>query len=210
MQARGTTCAGKLSKWHVRDVRKSVAKYKRKNRLMIIKEPSGRYSRAKEDREFAPAEVKRLRDAAMSGMRDEEWGTELGRLFLEGTISGKMYAAGKWWRKKAADYLSAIDAPAPGLKPQKFEFGSLGTPPDPDSFAGKEQAKADNDAVVEFLGAHAALLGAGALAERAVRKLCEQDLAMCGAYELECVKRGLSWIANYRDLTNGQKSRHAR
>lgn len=180
----------------------------RKLRLVEVREPNGRISRALNEREFPPAQVKRLRDAAMSGLRDPEWGTEMGRLYLEGKISAEMYAAGKWWRDLASRYKSAIGAPPPNPKAIMFEMGRGSSPVDPDSAAGKEEAQKDTKAVATFLEAHAALLGAGMLSERLVRRLCEQDESPVGENERESVRRGLMWIAQHRGLTPDSKSRH--
>ena len=77
-------------------------------RKIKARTPSGQLSRAGRQREYPPAQVRRLRDAAMAGLRDPEWGTELGRLYLEGTITAAMYAAGKDWREKAAKFVGSL------------------------------------------------------------------------------------------------------
>lgn len=180
---------------------------KRKNRLVYVREPNGRLSRAGKERESAPAQVKRLRDAALAGMRDSQWGTELGRLFLGGTITEEMYAAGKWWAEKAAQYCTAINAPLPFPRSASLDVGRGNQSADPDSEAGREEARRHRGAVLVFLEAHAALMGAGMLAERAVRRLCEEDATLCGLDELNSARSGLMWIAKHRGLTKEKKSR---
>jgi hypothetical protein len=159
---------------------------------------------------YGAAEVRRLRDAAMVGLRDEEWGTELGQLFLEGKITGAMYGAGKWWRSRAARYYLAINAPPPAPRAISLELRSGSTGPDPDSEEGQNQTKWDRAAVEDFQEAHAILLGAGALSEKYIRDLCEQNIRPFGTEALMAVSRGLEWLAEYRQLTNQQKGAYGR
>lgn len=182
----------------------------RKNRLVQVREPNGRLSRAGKQQESAPAQVKRLRDAALAGMRDPQWGTQLGRLFLGGMITEEMYAAGKWWGEKAAQYCTAINAPVPFPRSASLDIGRGNQSADPESEAGREEARRHRGAVLVFLEAHAALMGAGMLAERAVRRLCEEDVMPCGLEELNSLRSGLMWIAKHRGLTADRKSRHVR
>lgn len=171
-----------------------------------------RPSRAQDEpgREYGPAEVRRIRDAAMKGMRDPEWGTELGRLFLERKITAEMYGAGKWWRDIATTYLAARDAPAASPRATSLEFGSRGSHCDPDTEEGRKQATRDRNAAARFEEAHAVLLGAGALSERYVRDLCEHDKAPFGSYARTAVIRGLGWLAEWRGLTNKGKCPNGR
>lgn len=64
-----------------------------------IREANGRLSRAAKQIVGADSvgEIKRLREAALSGMRDPLWGTQLGRLFLEGKIVAAQFRAGRQW-----------------------------------------------------------------------------------------------------------------
>jgi hypothetical protein len=177
---------------------------RKRNKLLLVREPNGRKSRALDEEQFAPAQVKRLRDEALSGMADPEWGTELGRLFLDGTISAPMYGAGKWWAERASEYLAAIGAPPPDAKAVTLERRSPSEPPDPDSPAGLRAVAEDQEALAAMQEAHACLISAGALAEKAVRSLCERNEAPAGEYEKTSAIRGLLWLAEYRRLTKGQ------
>src|SRR5690348_5768965 len=115
--------------------------------------PSGRHSRAGE-RETAPAAIKRLREAALRQMADPQWGTELGRLNLEGAITDAMYAAGKRWAEYAAKYQGAIGVfPVRSVQPRSFAH-----PPDPDSDTGREIAKREAENAEKFFAAHAVLV----------------------------------------------------
>lgn len=64
-----------------------------------IREPSGRLSRSAK-RELGPDsvnEIVRMRAAALAGMRDPIWGTQLGRLFLTSKITAQQFRAGRQW-----------------------------------------------------------------------------------------------------------------
>lgn len=163
-------------------------------RKIRARTPSGQLSRAGRQRDFPPTQVKRLRDAAMAGLRDPEWGTELGRLYLEGTITASMYAAGKDWREKAAKYVKSLNHfPVRSILIDN-RGGSV--PPDPDTPEGQKRARREADAMERFFAAHAVLLSAGKMAESTVRRLCEHDEGPCGVVELIALRNGLSALAD--------------
>ena len=166
---------------------------KRKSRLLKARTPSGQLSRSGREREFPPAQVKRLRDAAMAGLRDPEWGTELGRLYLEGTITASMYAAGKDWREKAARYVDTLGHFPVRTILLEGRGGSM--PPDPDTPEGQKRARREADAMERFFEAHHVLLSAGKMAEATVRRLCEHNEGPCGMAELIALRNGLSALA---------------
>jgi hypothetical protein len=166
---------------------------KRKNRPLKARTPSGQLSRAGREREFPPTQVKRLRDAAMAGLRDPEWGTELGRLYLEGTITATMYAAGKNWREKAAQYVNTLGHFPVRTILAEGRGGSL--PPDPDTEEGQKRARREAAAMERFFEAHHVLLSAGKLAEATVRRLCEHNEGPCGMAEMIALRNGLSALA---------------
>lgn len=190
-----------------------MSKGGRKRKLFAMREPTGRPSRIPADTDIencAPAQVKRLRDAAMRQMCEPEWGTELGRLFLNGRLSAGQYGAGKWFAVLSARCREAIHVPG---MPQKTGFvpHAGGHAPDPDSYEGRRQVERDRAAVSEFMEAHAALLGAGVLAENAVRRTCEDNKTIESHSQLLHLQRGLEWLAEYRRLTaqakNGRNSK---
>lgn len=155
--------------------------------------PSGQYSRAGE-REAAPTRIKRARDAALANMGDPRWGSELGRLHLQGTITDAMYAAGVRWAELAAKYQSAI-----GIFPSRsasMERGALGSPPDPDSDEGRKVAKRETDNAERFFEAHAVLVNCGMLTEQVVRRACEHDEAVVGLGDLGKLRTGLMALAS--------------
>jgi hypothetical protein len=170
------------------------------------REPNGRRSRSGQPKEYPPAQVKRLRDAAMAGLRDPEWGTNAGRLFLDGTLSPECYAAAKWWREAASRYRQAICAPSADPRAISLEAGRGSSAADPDSPAGKDEARRHKGAIEIFDKAHKVLLSAGKLAERAVRRLCENDESPVGEEERKHAISGLLALATHRGLTSGGKS----
>ncbi len=187
--------------------------------LIVIREPSGRLSRATRDGigAVSPAEAHRLRAAALAGMRDPEWGTEVGRLFLADKIDGALFEAGKRWGRLVIRYQRAVGAPKPWPKGQDFNRTAPSLEPDeplPDTEAGRkkleELEKARRDTIDEMRDAHASLIGAGMLAERAVRSTCEANEVPVGAQGLESLKRGLEWLALHWGLTTAPKSAYGR
>ena len=162
-----------------------------RRKKLITREPNGRPQR--EARQHSPTEIRRLRDAAMRGLRDAEWGTELGRLFLERKISAPMYFAGKRWREAAEKYRDVIGVFP--IKSTSLQRGSLSHDPDPESPAGKKAHKRNAEAEENFMEAHAALVAAGMGAESAVRRLCEEDQVLTGHYDLLKAWDGLLALA---------------
>jgi hypothetical protein len=175
--------------------------------LVLVREPSGRLSRSTASLiEASPAsEVKRLRDSARRNVRDAEYGTEIGRLFLDGKVDGPAYAAGKRWSALAARSRSIILAPKQAPTSSTFVERTGGHSPDPDSSAGQLIAARERLLVQEFMEAHAVLIGAGMLAEQAVRQVCEDDRAVVGHTQLLALKNGLSWLAIHWGLTQVAK-----
>lgn len=166
---------------------------KTRRKHAAARNPGGRLSEAGKPKEHAPTHVKRLRDAALRMMADPEWGSELGRLYLEQTITPEMYAAGKTWREKSAKYGLAIGSY--GIRSAQLEAGRKGSPPDPDSLEGRKQAIRERNAMEKFFEAHYRLIQAGRLAESVVRRLCEHDEGPCGMAELIALRNGLSALA---------------
>ena len=172
-----------------------------RKRSMVEREPNGR---AQREREYPPNQIKRLRDAAMAGLRDAEWGTELGRLYLNEVITSAMYAAGKRWREWAASYHHAI-----GVFPVRSasaELGRGGQQPDPDSDEGRKIAQREADAAERFFAAHAVLVS-DAGAEYAVRAVCERNETPAGFEALRKLRKGLLALVVHWDLTGTGKSR---
>ena len=163
----------------------------------IAREPNGRAQRGA----LSPTEVRRLRDAAARGMRDPEWGTELGRLYLLREITGAMYAAGRRWTQDAARWRHTL-----GVFPVRTASLERGHshPCDPDSPEGREVARRDRNAQEAFCGAHSALVDCGAGAARAVQDLCEHNEAPTFVDRI-CARAGLAALATYYGLTGNKE-----
>jgi hypothetical protein len=174
-----------------------------------IREPNGRIQR--EAQLPPPSEVRRLRDAALSGMRDPTWGTELGRLYLVGKITASMYAAGKKWGEFSTMYSQALLSPCPDPKAICLDRAG-GESPDPDSYEGRREARRHQRAVTSFIDARAALNTDSAGSERVVRSICERDQMVIGHENLILLNRGLKVLVEFWGLTDSRKSmsdRHA-
>jgi hypothetical protein len=165
--------------------------------LSVAREPNGRRSRVvtRSAPQFAPTEVKRLRDAALAGMQNPEWGSELGRLLLAGRLEAELYAAGQHWAECATRYRQALDAPRPNPPSARFEPKNPAAAMDPASAAGQKQTAREVAAIEALREAHAALRTVGVLAERVVRRVCEHDEAVCGTGEFVALRRGLLALA---------------
>lgn len=181
-----------------------------KRGLLVVREPSGRLSRASMAAVDAvsPAEAARLRQAAAAGMRGPEWATEIGRLFLDGKIDAQLFEAGKRWGRLVEQYRKAIGAPKPYPRGQAFmraEPSHESPDPLPDTQAGRDAlerlVKARDDIIRDMRTAHGALMGAGMLAERAVRSTCEENEVPVGTLGHIALKDGLEWLALHWGIT---------
>lgn len=157
--------------------------------------PSGQRSRAGQEREAAPVAIKRLRDAALAGMTDPEWGSELGRLYLNNVITSAMYAAGKRWAEQAARYRHVIGAFP--VRSAALERGVGASPLDPDSAEGQREAARHREAMERFFAAHAALSTAGDRCESMVRRVCEDGYMPLGFEELLQLRTGLMRLVSH-------------
>lgn len=156
--------------------------------------------KAKPPYETPHGEIRRLRDAALAGMRHPEWGTVCGMLFLQGKINAEGYAAAKLYDRARADYTEAICTPG-AVKSGNMQVGIVSHPPDPDSAEGREVANRDSRAVTRFYSAQEALKSAGKMAEATVIATLGGDYPV-GHEILHALNRGLSALAAHYRLTN--------
>lgn len=180
-----------------------------RRKSLARREPNGRIQR--EPQLPAPSEVRRLRDAALTGMRDPTWGTEIGRLYLAGKVSSLGFAAGRRWAELASLYSQALCSPSPDPKAVCLDRMG-GESIDPDSHEGRREARRHVRAVASFIDAHAALKSTSAAAERFVRHVCERDQMLVGHESLMALVNGLTALAGFWGLTEQRKSpsdRHA-
>ena len=180
-----------------------------KRKSLARREPNGRVQRepnAQRDqhRLTATSEVKRLRDAALLGMRDPLWGTEIGRLYLTGKITAAAFAAGTRWAEQAVQYSQALCSPSPDPRAVSFDR-SGGDSLDPDSYDGRREARRHERAVASFIDAHVALKSIGGASEAAVRHVCERDQMLSGHENLMALIRGLAALAGYWGLSEDRR-----
>lgn len=173
---------------------------RRKNRLVTAREPNGRIQR---NPGIAPAEAKRIRDEAARKVRHSEYGSELGRLWLDDKISAPMYEAGKKWIIVAVQRSMALQGPS--ANPRSINVGSGGEshPVDPDSPAGLQEAKHHAKAVLAYDAALEAITKAS---WTAIETVCGQSLALCGHQQLLDFRCGLMILAKLWGLTESRKS----
>jgi hypothetical protein len=144
---------------------------------------------------MAPTELRRLVDAAKLGLKDAQWGTQLGLLVLSGKITATQYTAGKRWSELARDYGSAIGGPR---QPRSagMELGQ-GETVDPDSLRGRREALRHVKAAETYQAAAAALGLMGKPARVAVVDVCEQGLAPLGVYDMAALQTGLTALVKH-------------
>jgi hypothetical protein len=173
---------------------------RRKTRLITRREPNGRPQR---DRTVAPSEAKRIRDTVARMARQPEYGTELGRLWLDDKISAPMYEAGKKWVIVAVQRSMALQGPS--AHPRSLNIGSGGEshPVDPDSPAGQQEAKHHAKAVQVY---DAALNAVPKESWTAIETVCGQGLSLCGHQQLLDLRCGLLILASHWHLTDSRKS----
>ena len=169
----------------------------------VQREPNGRAQR--EPKLPPPSEVRRLRDAALCGMRDPLWGTEIGRLYLAGKITAIAFAAGERWGEQAVQYSQALCSPCPDPRAVSFDR-SGGDSLDPDSHEGRREARRHQRAVDSFTDAWVALKTHSMASERVVRLVCERGQMLAGYHELLALNGGLSTLAGFWGLTSSSKS----
>lgn len=176
-----------------------------RRKSMVQREPNGRAQR--EPQLPAPSEVRRLRDAALAGMRDPLWGTEIGRLFLAGKITSTMFAAGKRWAELASQYSQALCSPSPDPKAISLDRTG-GHSHDPDSAEGRKEARRHARAVQSFIDAYAAMKTTNLLdpdrVVRVVRATCERGEMPTGHSELLALTGGLRRLASFWGLDRGR------
>jgi hypothetical protein len=167
------------------------------------REPNGRYSRSERPKEFPPAAVMRLRQAALSEVRHAEWGSQIGMLFLWTRIDALEYSAAKRWYEQAAKHHHAIGCHT--VRSMQLERGVQAHPPDPDSERGREQAEKERRDRVRYEGALRVLEASGC--RSTVDRVVLQDEAPAGVEEMARLKRGLQTLAGH---WSAKRNGHAR
>jgi hypothetical protein len=146
-----------------------------------------------------PAEVKRLRDVALAMARDAVWGTPLGLLFIEGTLSAEQFQAGRRYAEAARAYQAAIGAVALQAKGNAIGAASSRESADPDTDAGRREARRHRAAMRAFEAIKEAL---PTRLLRVVRAVCEDDRTPDSPGETRDLRLGLSVLAAQFGLTD--------
>lgn len=164
-----------------------------------IREPSGRLSRSarKEIGADSVAEIRRVRAAAMAGMRDPIWGSELGRLFLSGKINAEQFRAGRQWAHLVARWRAIHCGPKINPKPGLAALFRVGGPTSEgptvtDTIADQREA-AVTGLIDEVLDSFPR--GPSDPALVALRECCELDVAPVGYGGMLLLNDGLNHLA---------------
>jgi hypothetical protein len=166
-----------------------------RRKCMAPRHPCGRSRPSRDTELLSPTETRRLRDAAVAGLRDQLWATTIGRLHLTGRLTTAQLAAGKRWAELAVAYSIACQSPCPP-KTRPLD-ASGGRPSDPDSDAGVKESRRHERATAAYLDGRHALRLAGREAERVVDSVCVQDHAPAGLCELDALRAGLQSLSTW-------------
>jgi hypothetical protein len=167
-----------------------------KRKTLARREPNGRVQRTVLPDAYSPAEISRLRVAAMQGMRDPVWGQPLGWLYMSHKISSAQFGAGMWWGALATAYSSAQQSPRQPRSAalERKHASSI----DPDSAAGRREAERHEEAIDAYTDALDRLKTTGTLSMRVVIEVCEKQQMPGGAREIEALQNGLKLLAALR------------
>jgi len=165
-----------------------------------LREPSGRLSRSARKLLGADSvnEIYRVRAAALSGAGDKRWATQLGRLFLEGKISGEQYGAGQSWDRLMEQWRKIHCGPRFNPKAGLANLQRIsGSGPSVGADVADEQEEAIRDLVDKAIGSFSR--GAGDPLLVAVRECVELDLAPVGVGGWMLLDEGLAHlVAHWR------------
>jgi hypothetical protein len=137
----------------------------------------------------SPLEVRRLMDAALRGVRDASFGTEIGRLSLTGKLTSAEVAIAKRWAELVNAYSAAMRGPK-GPSTVEMDAGG-GQPSDPDSDVGRKEASKHTRAVTNWIEGRDALRKCGRGVENVVEDVVVHDRARTGFDELVALRAGL-------------------
>lgn len=109
-----------------------------------------------EEKSASPAAIRRLRDAALMGMADPQWGTVAGLFFLNKLIDEVEYEAAKRFGDLHAQYISVIGGPRPP-KTSTGERPARSAQIDVDTELGEAEAKRHVAILTSYNEVHLAL-----------------------------------------------------
>ena len=142
----------------------------RKRKIGVERYPGGQIRR--EPEAPPPALVKRATVMSLMGLAAPEYGTILGLYFLQRTIDGHQYEAGKRFAELRRSYSGCVGGPKP---PAAVNLGDSvrNAPIDPESAAGEREAVRQVDILQKYNDAHSALRQAGHGVEEVVIQFCD-------------------------------------
>ena len=165
---------------------------RRKN--LLARTPTGQLQRRQLLEVMPPTEVRRLLDASRKGLRDAVWSSALGELHVRGKISAAQFAAGRAWLELIDDYGKATQAPKEP-RSAKLEKTNRQDWVDPDSAAGRKEARRHAKTVERYLAGQKLLRFMGEATEAAVADVCERDIYAITTFQLAALRGGLSALA---------------
>ena len=124
-----------------------------------------------EEPSASPAAIRRLRDAALMGMADPQWGTVAGLFFLNKRIDEVEYQAAKRFGDLHAQYISVIGGPRPP-KTSTGERPSKSAQIDVDTELGEAEAQRHVTIMNNYNDVHTALLMISPAAESDLIRFC--------------------------------------
>jgi hypothetical protein len=79
-----------------------------KRKHLALRTSSGKIARRVADTMLPPTQIRRLLDAASTGLRDGMWGSTLGRLYLTQKIAAAELSAGQHWATLVTEYSQSL------------------------------------------------------------------------------------------------------
>ena len=174
-----------------------------RRKVMAKRSPCGRASRAGAIELLPPTEMRRLFDAAITGLRDPLFGTMLGRIHLAGKISRAEFAAGKRWAELTTEYAVSCQAPRP---PQTVCSRSRRWHASRSrQRRGRRRSSATPAPALPMPMEVCAASGRQA-AELAVEQICINEFAPAGFEQLKALQRGLRALSEFWTSSTKRKA----
>lgn len=161
---------------------------------MKKREPNGKPKREKQQHEPSPAEVKRLRLAALMGLRDAVWSSVLGYLYMSTKINEEQFHAGDRWIMLARRYHRVMKGPGEPRTAALLRVRASNSrmmESFSEQLSDETARKGYEDALV------AVRSGArGPLRLQAIMRVCEHDLMPTGQEQLDDLKGAFDTLRN--------------
>lgn len=119
----------------------------------------------------SPSQIRRLRDAALAGMADPQWGSMAGIFYLSRKIDEVEYETAKRFGDLHSQYISVIGGPRPPRSASIERASPVGSL-DVDTELGEEEAQRHILIMNKYHDAHTILHGVGPSAEADIIRFC--------------------------------------